>query len=172
MLQVGGDDISSFKAELPNRGIPEWFGYKSSGCTLSLDIPPTLGENFLGVAIWVVYEYNATDPSYSYVKAVVRNKTEGITKNYKFNAPTDCVGVQSSIQCIRREDISLKSGDRMKVSFQRFLFTDDEGAEVLTGEVNVEMCGAHVITKTFSSRNKDEIPKNLVSESSTRYPFL
>ncbi|KAL1822857.1 hypothetical protein ACET3Z_009635 [Daucus carota] len=49
-LQV--EQFSSFKANLSNTEIAEWFSYKRSGSAVSFDIPPSLEDNFLGVALW------------------------------------------------------------------------------------------------------------------------
>lgn len=49
----------------------------------------------------------------------------------------------------REEHMFMKSGDRIKIQFQRLLHCyDGIGHEMQCGEVKVEMCGAHVIQKT------------------------
>lgn len=157
-LQVGHDEFSySFRATLPNREIAQWFNYKSRGCTVSFEIPPILGDNFLGVTLWVVYKCcsiykcKLTD-FFCYIRAVITNKTAGTIEDYNIYAPIDSVGeVRSMVECIRKETISLKGGDKIKVSFQRFLYCFSGGVEFPYEEVKVEMCGAHVIQKTPST---------------------
>lgn len=152
MLQVRRDELSTFKATLQNSKIAEWFNYKSSGSPLSFEIPSILGDNFVGVAFWV--GYHSSFGLNSQVEAVITNKTEGITKNFKFyvfnyvfNTSDD---VQTSVQCIRGDDISVKSGDKIEVSFQisrfhlYYLTT-----YLIIGEI--KMCGAHLILKTPST---------------------
>lgn len=106
------------------------------------------------MALWVVYKCcvvykcKLTD-FFCYIRAVITNKTAGTTENYHIFAPIDRVGeVRSMVKCIRGETISLKSGDKIKVSFQRFLYCSSGDIEIPYEEVKVEMCGAHVIQKT------------------------
>ncbi|XP_074378551.1 uncharacterized protein LOC141720094 [Apium graveolens] len=148
LLQVGLNYFSSFKAHLSNQEIAEWFSYKSSGGTLSFDIPPMSEDDFLGIAIWIVYTCKKTE-SHSHIRAVFTNKTEGTRKNYDIYEPYHVVGeVQSKIECIRGDKISVKSGDRVKVSIQSLLYCySSEGLKVPCGEVKVKMCGAHVIQR-------------------------
>lgn len=152
MSQVGRSYFSTFKAHLPNTEIAEWFNYKSSGCTLSFDIPPNLGYDFLGVALWIVYTCKNTEPD-SHIRAVlITNKTEGMTKNCDIYEPYHIVGeLQSKIECLRGDRILVKSGDRIMVSIQSLLYCySSEGVKVPCGEVKVQMCGAHVIQRIQS----------------------
>ena len=75
LLQVG------FEADLPDTKIAEWLSYKSKGCTISFDIPPNSGDNFVGVALWFVFRYK-TDKGDPVIRVVVRNETEGCELNY------------------------------------------------------------------------------------------
>lgn len=114
-----------------------------------------LGDSFLGVVLWIVYTCKTANRFSPYIKAVIKNKTEVMKKSYRINAHFDVVGeVHSRVECIRGETISVKSGDRIKVSFQSLLYStcdEIEGEEVPAGEVKVLMCGAHVIQKTYST---------------------
>ncbi|WOH15769.1 hypothetical protein DCAR_0935315 [Daucus carota subsp. sativus] len=122
---------STFGATLQNKEIAEWFDYKNrGGCTLSFHVPPNLGDHFVGVAFWVVYK--CSYDGWSAVEAVITNKTEGMTtashsKGINSGRKGD---VLSFIHCIRAEDISMKSGDKIMISYP-------------DGEVN--MCGVHIL---------------------------
>nr|XP_017242468.1 PREDICTED: TMV resistance protein N-like isoform X2 [Daucus carota subsp. sativus] len=136
-----------FTSHLPNREVAEWFDYRSSGHTVSFDIPPSSGSNFLGLAIWLVYTCEPTHVDSTYITAVISNKTESITANCRIHLHPVGGEAESSVQCIRGEKIPVKSGDRVKVTFGSlmyccFNFKDDD---VLVGEVKVKMCGVHVI---------------------------
>ncbi|KAL1822045.1 hypothetical protein ACET3Z_008823 [Daucus carota] len=136
-----------FTSHLPNREVAEWFDYKSSGHTVSFDVPPSSGSNFLGLAIWLVYTCKPTHVDSTYITAVISNKTESITANCRIHLHPVGGEAESSVQCIRGEKIPVKSGDRVKVSFGSlmyccFKFKDND---VLVGEVKVKMCGVHVI---------------------------
>lgn len=108
--------------------------------------------DFLGVALWVVYKCKSktNDPTIDclaqHFRSVITNKRVGITKKYNMYSHTDIIGeeVQSRVGCIRGNDIPVKSGDRINVSFQRLLYFPQR-EEVR--ELNVKMCGAHVIRK-------------------------
>ncbi|XP_063946462.1 disease resistance protein RPV1 [Daucus carota subsp. sativus] len=155
---------SSFEADPPNTKIAEWFSYKSNRCTISFDIPPNLGDNFLGVALWFVFRFK-TDTGDPVVRVVVRNETEGCQLNYITSVSGGTV--RSRVECIRRGVISvgstlqymmkepksmpMKSGDRIKVSFHSILsYFDEFSGERACRKVKVEKCGAHVIQKTPS----------------------
>ncbi|XP_017225566.2 disease resistance protein RUN1-like isoform X1 [Daucus carota subsp. sativus] len=122
---------STFGATLQNKEIAEWFDYKNrGGCTLSFHVPPNLGDHFVGVAFWVVYK--CSYDGWSAVEAVITNKREGMTtashsKGINSGRKGD---VLSFIHCIRAEDISMKSGDKIMISYP-------------DGEVN--MCGVHIL---------------------------
>lgn len=79
-LQVGKDNYSSFTANLPNMEIAEWFNYKSNGRSVSLEIPPDLGDCFFGVVLWIVYTGKTTNRFSPYIKAIIKNKTEVLKK--------------------------------------------------------------------------------------------
>ncbi|KAL1822025.1 hypothetical protein ACET3Z_008803 [Daucus carota] len=148
---------SSFEADLPNKKIAEWLSYKSNGCTISFDIPPNSGDNFVGVALWFVFRYK-TDKGDPFIGVVVRNETEGCELRRISRAYGDTVG--SRIECIRRgvnyimkerTSMPMKSGDRIKVSFHSMLsYFDVYDVERACRKVKVEKCGAHVIQKTPS----------------------
>ncbi|KAL8128317.1 hypothetical protein AgCh_015056 [Apium graveolens] len=145
-----------FNANLPNREVAEWVTYKSSGHTVSFNIPPSFGSNFLSLALWVVFTCKSCKGNlWPYMKAVITNETEGVTENYRIDVH-DVVGeAQSRVQCITGEKLSMKSGDRIKVSFPSLLYKEEgkevvreevkEGKEVVRGEVKVKMCGVHVM---------------------------
>ncbi|KAL8128315.1 hypothetical protein AgCh_015054 [Apium graveolens] len=131
-----------FEADLPNTEVAEWFNYKSSGHTLSF----VIGSNFLGLALWVVYTCKACSTENwwdsLYMTAVIRNDTEGITEKYSLDVKTVVGEVQSTIKCITGGNLSVKSGERIKVSFSSLLYPSYEGVPL--GEVKVNMCGVHV----------------------------
>ncbi|XP_063940599.1 disease resistance protein RUN1-like isoform X2 [Daucus carota subsp. sativus] len=137
-LQLGRGYNKAFRATLQNREIAEWFDYKNrEGCTLSFHVPPNLGDNFVGVALWVVYK--CSPDRWSRVEAVITNKTEDtiaapITIGFNYDIKDE---VQSSIHCIRAEDISIKNGDKIMISFPQ-------------AEIEVNMCGAHIIKQPSS----------------------
>ena len=84
----------------------------------------------MGVAFWVVYK--CSYDGWSAVEAVITNKTDGMTtashsKGINSGRKGD---VLSFIHCIRAEDISMKSGDKIMISYP-------------DGEVN--MCGVHIL---------------------------
>lgn len=146
--------LFSFRAYLPNREIPEWFTYTSRECKLSFEISPALGDNFLGIALWVVYKCKETD-SPSNFKAVMTNKTKGTRKEFDIKvAIRNGVEVRSTVICKRAKDISVESGDRITVLIKRLLhcYVPNDfslgGPYVIAGEVEVEICGAHIIQKT------------------------
>ncbi|KAL8101498.1 TMV resistance protein N-like [Apium graveolens] len=129
-----------FEAELPNTEVAEWFNYKSSGHAVSFVVPP----NFSGLVLWVVYSCSVENWWDSpYMRAVIKNETEGITEKYLFFVQTIVGESQSKIKCITGENLSMKSGDRIKVSLSSLLY--DLFEEVLIGEVKVNMYGVHVI---------------------------
>ncbi|KAL1822041.1 hypothetical protein ACET3Z_008819 [Daucus carota] len=97
--------LFSFRADLPNRMIPGWFNYTSRECKLSFQISPALGENFLGIALWVVYKCKETR-SPSNFKAVITNKTTATGKDVDIDlAVRNGVELRSVVQCIRAKDI-------------------------------------------------------------------
>nr|XP_017241670.1 PREDICTED: disease resistance protein TAO1-like [Daucus carota subsp. sativus] len=163
-LQVGLR--SSFQADLPNKKLAEWLSYKSNGCTISFDIPPNSGDNFVGIALWFVLRYKTVKGG-SFIRVVVRNETEDCELNYITWVYGDTVG--SRVECIRRDVISvglrsrspyirkdqksmpMKSGDTIKISFHSLLsYFNIYHEETPCRKVKVEMCGAHVIQKTPS----------------------
>ncbi|XP_074327556.1 uncharacterized protein LOC141665472 [Apium graveolens] len=140
-LQVG-HPLLPFNATLTNRKVAQWFNYKSGGHTVSFEIPPSYGSNSSGLALWVVYTCKASIEDFTSMRAVIRNDTEGITENYSILVHTVVSEARSRVQCITGEKLSMKSGDRIKVSFQRFL---DSSIKFDPFEVKVKMCGVHVL---------------------------
>ncbi|KAL8128302.1 hypothetical protein AgCh_015041 [Apium graveolens] len=141
-----------FEADLPNTEVAEWFNYKSSGHTVSFVIPPSFGSNFLGLALWVVFTFKSCKENQwtPYMRAVIRNDMEGKTENYHIEVLAVVGEAQSMIKCIPGGKLSMKSGDRIKVSFSSLLY--DRFKEVPVGEVNINMSGFHAIenrTSTF-----------------------
>ncbi|KAL8128318.1 hypothetical protein AgCh_015057 [Apium graveolens] len=130
-----------FEADLPNREVAEWFNYKSSGHTVSFLVPP----NFSGLALWVVYTCKPSKQKQKWanLRAVITKDTDGITEKYLFYVQTVVGEAQSNIKCITGGELSMKSGDRIKVSFSSLLYPYYE--EIPLGEVKVNMCGVHVI---------------------------
>lgn len=112
-----------------------------------------MGGNFFGVALWVVYKCENTDTWKNTdfrlsTSVIITNQTESTETCYEllpqegeivhlYNCFPPVRDIQSVVWCKRGEDISVKSGDRIKVS----LLCSIEGF----GEVKVEMCGAHVL---------------------------
>ncbi|KAL8101589.1 hypothetical protein AgCh_033477 [Apium graveolens] len=142
-LEVGQPHLP-FMARLPNREVAEWFSYKSRGNTISFVIPPSFGCNILGLALWFVYTCKATDDDNTSIRAVITNNRETIIENCQIFVHTLVGEAQSSIKCITGENMSMRSGDRFKVSFRSLMYTIDEVVPI--GEVKVKMCGVHMIT--------------------------
>ncbi|XP_063940224.1 disease resistance protein RPV1-like isoform X2 [Daucus carota subsp. sativus] len=138
-LQLREND-DTFIATIPNKEIPEWFNYKNrEGCTLSFDVPPNLGDNFAGVAFWVVYKSSSQESNY--LKAVITNKTEDTTTTIPITG-SSCRGmddVESAIRCIWAEDLSIAKGENIMISFEWNPLCDTE----------VKMCGAHMLKHPF-----------------------
>ncbi|KAL8114783.1 hypothetical protein AgCh_021588 [Apium graveolens] len=141
-LEQVGHPLLPFNATLTNRKVAQWFNYKSGGHTVSFEIPPSYGSNSSGLALWVVYTCKASIEDFTSMRAVIRNDTEGITENYSILVHTVVSEARSRVQCITGEKLSMKSGDRIKVSFQRFL---DSSIKFDPFEVKVKMCGVHVL---------------------------
>ncbi|KAL8128278.1 hypothetical protein AgCh_015017 [Apium graveolens] len=131
-----------FEADLPNTEVAEWFNYKSSGHTVSLVVPPNFESNFLDLALWVVYTCKASKEEWTFMRAVIRNDTEGITENFTIYVHSVAGKAQSRIQ--RIHNCTMKSGDRIKISIPGLLYSDYE-LKVPVGEVKITMCGVHVI---------------------------
>lgn len=145
MLQVKRRFLYLFKVHVPK--IAKWLSYKSRGRTLRFSIPSLLGDNFLGLALWVLFT-SKNDYHYS-IRAAVTNKTNGITKY--FWIPVYCIAgdeVYSLVKCISKEEISITSGESIDISFERQLYSFDGEREVNYEQVKVEMCAAYVIQKT------------------------
>ncbi|KAL8128283.1 hypothetical protein AgCh_015022 [Apium graveolens] len=130
-----------FEADLPNTEVAEWFNYKSSGHTVSFVVPP----NFSGLALWVVYTCNPSKQKQKWanLRAVITNDTDGITEKYLFDVQPVVGEAQSTVKCITGGNLSVKSGERIKVSFSSLLYS--YGEKIPIGEVKVNMCGVHVI---------------------------
>nr|XP_017225564.1 PREDICTED: TMV resistance protein N-like [Daucus carota subsp. sativus] len=128
--------LSKFGAILQNREIAEWFDYKNrGGCTLSFHVPPTSGDNFVGVALWVIFKSSYQNN----FKVVITNKTEKTTTTAPITLGyIDVDDVVSTIYCLREEDV-LKSGDNIMISFE-----DDRAFGI-----EVKMCGAHILKYPF-----------------------
>ncbi|XP_017239206.1 disease resistance protein TAO1-like [Daucus carota subsp. sativus] len=143
--------LFSFRADLPNRMIPEWFNYTSRECKLSFQIPPALGDSFLGIALWVVYKCKETH-ILSHYRAVITNKTKATRKDVNiYVAERNGVELRSTVQCIRAKEMSVESGDQITVSIERILYCYKDafkGKKVPSGEVEVETWGAHILLKT------------------------
>lgn len=109
--------------------IPKWFSYKSSGCTVCFNIPPLLGDAFLGLALWVLF--TSKNNNRFNIKANVTNKTNGTSFHCWF--PVFCsrgAHARSLVKCISGEEISITTGDRIEISFQRQLYSFDGDVEV------------------------------------------
>ncbi|KAL8128311.1 hypothetical protein AgCh_015050 [Apium graveolens] len=145
-LEQGFLKVGPFEADLPNTEVAEWFNYKSSGHAVSFVVPPNFGSNVLGLALWVVFtcKFCIENRGKSYMRAVITNGTEGITENYYMGVHAVVGEAQSTIKSIPGEELSMKSGDRIKVFFPSSLYSDDE-FEFPNGEVKVSTCGVHVI---------------------------
>lgn len=154
--------LPSFKSEVPN--IADWFSYKSYGRTVSFDIPPLLGDKFLGLALLVLFTCKNHNHHFT-VKAAVTNKTNGTTKYCLIPVHITRSEVYSLVHCINGDEISTRSGDRIRISFQRQLYSSnsDGEEEVPYEEVKVEMCAAHVIQKTPSTPDFPSILRKLIN---------
>nr|XP_017242279.1 PREDICTED: TMV resistance protein N-like isoform X1 [Daucus carota subsp. sativus] len=133
-----------FYAYLPNREVAEWFDFKSSGHAVSFDIPPCSGSNLLGLALWLVFTCKPTHLDYPYMRAIITNITEGTTENYPIFLEHLVVGeTQSRIECITPDKISIRSGDKIKVSIRSKTYLDHEFKKRI-GEVKINMFGVHL----------------------------
>lgn len=106
--------------------IAECFSYKSSERTVSCDIPPLLEDDFLGLALWVLFIICKDRTNRFSISAVVTNKTNGMAKN--FAIPVFCIGdaeVYSLVRCISGAEISVRSGDRIQILIKRQLYGFD-----------------------------------------------
>lgn len=74
MLQVRRDFSSIFQATLQPQDIEKLFAYIFKAGTISFVYPPNMGDNFLGITLWVIYTYKTT--GLSIIRAVFSNKTE------------------------------------------------------------------------------------------------
>ncbi|KAL8128049.1 hypothetical protein AgCh_014842 [Apium graveolens] len=95
--------------------IADWLSYKSSGHAVSFEIPPLLGDSLLGLAISVILTCKNHNRSFD-IKASVTNQTNGTTKG---------------------DEISIRSGDRIKISLRRQLYCLDRVEEVAYEGVKV-----------------------------------
>lgn len=140
-------------ADVSNRKITEWFKYTNSGYKVSLEIPSMAEDDFLGVRLLVVFTCKTVDQYYN-LRAIINNETEGRSDYYEI--PVYCMRgaeVQTVVECIRAERISVRSGDKIEVLFQRILYsTNGAGAaEESYHEMKVNICGAHVMQTTPST---------------------
>lgn len=72
--QVRRDFSSRFKATLQPQDIDKWFAYIFKEGIISFVFPPNMGDNFVGITLWVIYTYKTT--GLSIIRAVFSNKTE------------------------------------------------------------------------------------------------
>ncbi|XP_074380970.1 disease resistance protein RUN1-like isoform X5 [Apium graveolens] len=127
-----------YKVEVPK--IAEWFSYKSSGRTVSFDIPTLSADNnFLANSSLIPLS----------------------TKNAERE-------VYYAVKCIRGDKISVRSGDRIKILLRRQLYItlsgeDHHVARVPYEEVKVEMLGTHVIQRTLSTPDFSSVLNNLIT---------
>ncbi|XP_074380495.1 uncharacterized protein LOC141721458 isoform X2 [Apium graveolens] len=154
----------SDKVKLPK--IAEWISYKSTGRSVCFDIPTMPADNFLGLALSVLFRSETGKFGFS-IKAVVTNKTNGTTRSclipvYKNIRDVDVCYVA---KCIRGDEISVRSGDRIQIVLQRQTYSHDELKEFIREGVKVELLGAHVIQRTFSTPDFPSALNNLTKLS-------
>ncbi|KAK1391490.1 hypothetical protein POM88_010546 [Heracleum sosnowskyi] len=147
-LQVGQHKLNSFEAYIPNKEVAEWLSYKSSGNTLSFTIPPNWGDNIVGFGLWIVYKCKYIDRGIYLLRAVITNRTIlRVIETYHDLWLNPVVGeTQSKVQFFNKEEISMKSGDRIKVSIPSLLYSDSTCQVPIVG-VKVKNWGAHVIQR-------------------------
>lgn len=136
MLQVQRQYLPFIKADVPT--IAQWFSYKTSGRNLSFDIPSLLEDDFLGLALWVLF--TSQNNYYFNIRAVVTNKTKGVTKSCEI--PVYCIRgteVYSLVRCFGGNEISIGTGDRIEISFLRQLYSYRGQVELPNVEGKVEM---------------------------------
>lgn len=133
------------KAEVTK--IADWFGYNSSGLTFYFDIPPPLGDDSLGLVFSFLFTCNNRYSCFL-TKASVTNKTNGTSKYCVIPVfKTRDYGAFSVVQCVSGDEISIRSGDIIEVSFVRQLFLSGGEEEVPFEGVKVEVT-AEVLQKT------------------------
>ncbi|KAL8128293.1 hypothetical protein AgCh_015032 [Apium graveolens] len=160
-----------FNANLPNREVAEWVTYKSSGHTVSFNVPPSFGSNFLGLALWVVFTCKSCKGNlWPYMKAVITNETEGVTENYRIDVHVVVGEAQSRVQYITGEKLSMKSGDRIKVSFPSLLYKE-EGKEVVREEVKEGTLQNGSTIKAVGILSKFEETSGTTESSDRNVPF-
>ncbi|KAL8158115.1 hypothetical protein AgCh_002714 [Apium graveolens] len=151
--QVDRDFFNSYMADVSNRKITEWFRYTNSGLKVSLEIPSIAEDDILGVRLLVVFTCKTVDRHYI-LRAVINNETEGRRDFYE--VPVYCMRgaeVQTLVECIRAERISVRSGDKIEIVFFESLYASNGCAEAgrSADELTVNMCGAHVMQRTPST---------------------
>ncbi|KAK1391362.1 hypothetical protein POM88_010418 [Heracleum sosnowskyi] len=100
-----------------------------------------------GLALWVVYTCKAVYKDSVKIRAVITNNTRSIT-DYPIYVECEVGETQSRVECIPGKKLSMRSGDRIKVSFPGFLYYRYDKFKVPIGEVKVKMCGVHLIPST------------------------
>ncbi|XP_017242520.1 disease resistance protein RUN1-like [Daucus carota subsp. sativus] len=146
-LQVINQYLRLYESKVPK--MADWLSYKSSGHTISFDIPPQLGDNLLGLALSVDLSCKGRGSNLS-IRAAVTNKTNGTTKYCVIPLYINCRQVYSLVQCISADKISIRSGDEIRISFQRDVYIFNAPEVVLSVPMKVKMCAVHVIPKTLS----------------------
>ncbi|XP_074381041.1 disease resistance protein Roq1-like isoform X2 [Apium graveolens] len=150
----------SDKVELPK--IAEWLGYKSTGPSVCIvDIPTMPADNFLGLALSVLFRSQTGVIDFS-IKAVVTNQINGTTKSclIPVYGSTEVCYVA---KCIRGDEISTRSGDRINILLQRQTYSLNGAIEVLDRGVKAELLGAHVIRRTLSTPDFPSALNNLIN---------
>ncbi|XP_074343260.1 uncharacterized protein LOC141682461 [Apium graveolens] len=162
VIDVRKHFLPFYKVEVPK--IADWFSYKSSGRTVSFDIPTLSADKFLGLALSVLFTSKSNRHNYS-MKADVTNITNGTTRSCLIPVFAGIKGeeVYYVVKCIRGDFISMRSGDRIKILLQRQLYNLG-GDEVVGYEGGkVEMFAAHVIKKTSSTPDFPSVLEDLIN---------
>ncbi|XP_074380975.1 disease resistance protein Roq1-like isoform X1 [Apium graveolens] len=154
--------LPSDKVELPK--IAEWISYKSTGLSVCIDIPTMPADNFLGLALSVLFTSESNPFS---MKAVVTNQTNGTSKSclihlYNSNRGPEVCYVA---KCIRGDEISVRSGDRIQIVLHRQTYSLNGFKEVLREGVKVKLLGGHVIQRTLSAPDFASALNNLTKLS-------
>ncbi|XP_074380950.1 disease resistance protein Roq1-like isoform X1 [Apium graveolens] len=152
--------LPSDKVELPK--IAEWISYKSTGRSVCIvDIPTMPADNFLGLALSILFRSGTGKFNFS-IKAVVTNQTNGTTKSCLIPVYGSSRGGEVSYvaKCIRGDEISIRSRDRIQIVLQRQTFSLD---------AKVELLGAHVIQRTLSTPDFPSALNNLIKLSKINF---
>ncbi|XP_074380968.1 disease resistance protein Roq1-like isoform X3 [Apium graveolens] len=151
-----------YKVEVPK--IAEWFSYASTGHTVSFDIPTLSADNFLGLALSVLLTGKHRHHRFI-MKADVINITNGTTKSCPIlvclcNRTSE---VYYAVKCIRGDEMSIRSGNRIKILLQRKLYDFNGLLEVPYEGVKVEMFGAHVMQRTLATPDFPSVLNTLIN---------